>query len=144
MSDQEKIGPAIDAMRKGLDALAAWIAAHSELPVYQSQSSGASFYVRSYGLKVPHGDVVRAIADGARIGEVKKDESVGGEQLFVIRSFGGGVELRFHAARDEVCVRRVVGTETVQVPDPAAPLVEVEREIVEWDCQPILAAAVGS
>lgn len=44
--------------------------------------------------------------------------------------------------REAVCVRRVVGTETVTI--PARPALDAqperteEREIVEWDCEPIL------
>jgi plasmid stabilization system protein ParE len=43
--------------------------------------------------------------------------------------------------REAVCVRRVVGTETVTLPAvEAAPERTVDREIVEWDCEPILTA----
>lgn len=44
--------------------------------------------------------------------------------------------------REAVCVRRVVGTETVTLPPvKALPERTVEQEIVEWDCEPILTAA---
>lgn len=43
--------------------------------------------------------------------------------------------------REAVCVRRVVGTETVTLPAvEAAPERTVDREVVEWDCEPILTA----
>ena len=42
--------------------------------------------------------------------------------------------------REAVCTRRVVGTETVTLPAvEAQPERTVEREIVEWDCEPVLA-----
>lgn len=55
-----------------------------------------------------------------------------------------GLKLLICCDRDQVCEKRVIGTETVTetVPDPeymaAAPLVEreTEREIVEWVCPP--------
>lgn len=44
--------------------------------------------------------------------------------------------------RDAVCTRKVVGTETVTLPAvEALPERTVEREIVEWDCEPVLAGA---
>ncbi len=54
-----------------------------------------------------------------------------------------GLSLTVTVVREAVCVRRVIGTETVTV--PASPATEaqpeqtIEREIVEWDCAPILA-----
>lgn len=57
----------------------------------------------------------------------------------LIRRFTGGVTYIMNAAREEVCTAVVVGTETVTVPDPAAPKVEVERDVVEWKCHPLLA-----
>lgn len=42
--------------------------------------------------------------------------------------------------REVVCTRRVVGTKTVTLPAvEAQPERTVERDIVEWDCQPLLA-----
>lgn len=44
--------------------------------------------------------------------------------------------LDFNWPRREVCTRRVVGTE--DVPEQVTPA--HTREIVEWDCHPLLAA----
>ena len=42
--------------------------------------------------------------------------------------------------RNEACTPRVIGTEKVEVRDyDNVPYKTVEREIVEWDCDPILA-----
>jgi hypothetical protein len=125
----------IDATIAGLRSLAAWRTAHPDLSGGQL---GDSFIVHRTD---DHAKIVRAISDGARIGEVEKHEVADGERLHVARNFGGGVKLIYAADRDEVCTRRVTGTETVEIPDPAAPTVTVEREIVEWDCRPILATS---
>jgi len=123
----------IDATIAGLRALAVWRTEHPEI---NGGHLGDSFIIHRSG---DHAAVVRALADGARIGEVKKYEVRGGEGLHVSRKFGGGVSATYAAEREQVCTRRVVGTETVEVPDPDAPLVTIERDVVEWDCEPILA-----
>lgn len=72
--------------------------------------------------------------------------AIGGEKRYssdfmeVARSFGPH-EVRFQCLRETVCERVVVGTEKVMVPDPDAPKVEKEREVVEWRCAPLLAEA---
>lgn len=67
--------------------------------------------------------------------------------MLIARDFGGNVVLKLIADREQVCTKRVVGTETVEVPDPTAlalvPTITQEREIVEWDCDPVLAPEVG-
>ena len=127
----------INAMRVGLDQLAAWVDAHPDIPLHRS---GATWIVADHRMDDPdHGEIVRAIADGAPIGTITKKVGASDTILFVERAFAGGVKLQHQAARDEVCERRVVGVETVEVPDPDAPLVTIEREIVEWDCKPLLA-----
>jgi hypothetical protein len=84
---------------------------------------------------------VRALAHGAPKtgpGAVRKDVN-DGEPSYVeaVRMFGS-VQVRAWTSRENVCVRRVVGTEPVEVPDPAAPTITIDREIVEWDCLPVL------
>lgn len=55
----------------------------------------------------------------------------------VSRSFGS-VVLNLFTGRENVCVARVVGTEEVEVPDPDAPKITITRDIIEWDCNPVL------
>lgn len=51
------------------------------------------------------------------------------------------ISLRVEAPRDLVCTPRVVGTKTVKRPDyNAAPTIEVEVDVVEYDCPPSLLA----
>lgn len=62
-----------------------------------------------------------------------------------------GLKLLICCDREEVCEKRVIGTEVITetVPDPeymaSAPLVEreTEREIVEWVCTPSILAEAG-
>ena len=79
----------------------------------------------------------RLLMAGAPVGSIKKESSEVAQT--VSRSFGK-IKLSIHTSRAAVCERRVIGVEKVQVPDPTAPTVEVEREIVEWVCAPILPA----
>jgi hypothetical protein len=80
--------------------------------------------------------LTRILTDGAPIGTVTKRND--DDFARVTRRFGA-VTVEAHCARDKACTARVVGTETVEIPDPAAPKITVERDIVEWDCKPILA-----
>lgn len=57
----------------------------------------------------------------------------------VTRMFGP-VAHKVFTLRENVCVRRQVGTETVMEPDPNA-MVAVERPVYEYDCTPVLADA---
>lgn len=64
-----------------------------------------------------------------------------GTYLRLKRTFGP-VELRFVFERDAVCVARVVRVD--EIPEEVIPehvIPAHTREIVEWDCQPILAPA---
>jgi len=51
---------------------------------------------------------------------------------------------RITVKRGAVCTRRVVGTETVVKPAVSLPERTETIEIVEWDCEPVLAAEVAS
>lgn len=60
------------------------------------------------------------------------------------RDLGYGARIRLSAGREVVCERVVVGTRKTMAPDPRAPLVEVEEEIVEWRCPDSLMREVGA
>lgn len=72
---------------------------------------------------------------GTKDKEVTEDQHYGFEVLGQIR----GLHVRVYGKRDEVCTRRVVGTETV-TEKVATEFVdrEVTRDVVEWDCGPLL------
>ena len=57
-------------------------------------------------------------------------------------TYGKGiVRLSISTSRSNVCTRKVIGTEMVEVTDYSIPQPKkmVEREIVEWECSPLLA-----
>lgn len=66
-----------------------------------------------------------------------RTKSGDGTYFWVGRRFGP-LTAEIFTARNQVCERVVVGVETVEVPDPDAPKVTVEREVVEWQCSPVL------
>lgn len=127
----------ISAITVALAELQSWSDAHPDMAIHRCANFTTWIMDTSSTT-----DAVRAMKDGAD--RLTKETSADGRTLFVQRDFGAGVELQHQAVRDEVCTARVVGTETVTVPDPEAPLVEVERDIIEWDCGPLLAGAVQS
>jgi hypothetical protein len=62
------------------------------------------------------------------------------DMLTISRDFGP-VEVRFYFTRSEVCTRKVVGIETVPAEFvPAYTRPARTRDIVEWECEPLLAA----
>lgn len=116
---------------KNLRALADWYEQHPEV------TDGPT--------SVDVGCIADESAKGIRrvaraLGTFDKDHA--GTILTLTRKFGG-ITLRFIFWRSAVCQKRVVKTETVTelVADPNAPKVEVTRtrEVVEWDCPPLLA-----
>lgn len=128
----------IDDMIEGLRQLADWRHAHPEIP---GVMSGAFWVVAHWQIDpIVPADIVRAITDGAPVGAVTKKVGKGEIEntMFFERRFPGGVRIQYQADRERVCVRRVIGTEQVEVPDPDAPAVTIDREIVQWDCAPIL------
>ena len=61
------------------------------------------------------------------------------DSYFEVHLSFGGIDYESWARRESVCDRRVVGTETVT--EKVAVQYEereVEKEIVEWDCHPLL------
>lgn len=81
----------------------------------------------------------------------KVEKSITEQQYNLVISFGS-LKAEALAAREQVCERVVVGTETVtkRVPDPAklaeVPEVEVTETVerVEWQCRPLLASGVDA
>ena len=70
-------------------------------------------------------------------GRFDKETTGDGSYLWLRRHFGPHT-LDLSTPRETVCERVVLGTETVEIPDPQAPKVSVERDVVEWVCSPLL------
>lgn len=84
-------------------------------------------------------DGARRLAVGAPLGAVTKHHK--GNYVHVRRAFGS-VVIECWSSRERVCVRKQVGTKTVEIPDPnvQVPTVTVDQPIYEWDCtEPLLA-----
>lgn len=63
-----------------------------------------------------------------------------GNSFELKKNFGDAVRYVSVVSRDAVCTARVVGTEMKEVPDyKNIPKVTKEVDIVEWDCDPLLA-----
>ena len=58
-----------------------------------------------------------------------------------------GLRYVISVAREKVCEAKVVGKKVVKKRDPealkAVPMIEVEEDIVEWECTPLLAPSEG-
>lgn len=127
----------------GLRRLADVLEAHPDIPLpYHGSWAGITIHYL-------HDEDARAnMAAAARAfgGTWDKTASEGerSEYFDLTTKLAGGLLLELTAYRSAVCERVVVGVETVtkQVPDPAAPLVEVSEvvETVQWKCAPVLEA----
>ena len=104
----------------GLRAIADWYEAHPEAP-----QPHTSFEVFTAHTKQ------EAINIARWFGHADKRYESG--LLYLSRDFGG-VRLTFVFSQEAVCTRRVVGVKHV----PAVFIAEHDREIVEWDCHPLL------
>jgi hypothetical protein len=83
-------------------------------------------------------EMARAAKVLAKVGMVKKDFS--SSYANITKDFGPHAQIECTSMRDKVCTKKVVGTETV--PKKAFVTIEGEyetKEIVEWECDPILA-----
>jgi hypothetical protein len=79
---------------------------------------------------------VVALAQAGSIEKVYSNSYMDLKKLF------GPVRYEMSIARKEVCERKVVGTRKVEKRDPdlveQVPMIEVDEEIIEWECLPIL------
>ena len=116
---------------QGLRDLADWVEAHPEIDLPDESISVFSKHTKEEAAKV-----LLALTP------CKKDYS--GDLFTLSRSFGH-VRLKFLFVRSAVCTRRVVRTEEVPeeiIPEKVEPeqvIAAHTKEIVEWDCDPILA-----
>lgn len=59
----------------------------------------------------------------------------------LVQHTDSGMTVGIYVHRDNVCERVITGKEIVEMPDPDAPKVKVERDVVEWVCPPSLMEA---
>jgi hypothetical protein len=112
----------------GLRQIASWVEAHPEIvpPPYPE----VAWHHLETAEEAAH--ITRAL------GTVKKHGFTPGNEgaVSLVRMFGA-IAFRVTFWRKDVCTRRVVGTEHV----PEQVVAAHTKEIVEWDCHPILARA---
>jgi hypothetical protein len=77
-----------------------------------------------------------------KIGGKWSKGSTGSAYFEMTRELTDAVAVQVYVPRQQVCTANVVGTKTVKRADPNAPLVEVEEDVIEWECDPILLARV--
>jgi hypothetical protein len=130
---------------EGLRAMADFAEAHPEM--LSEYPMAVSLYCN-----LPDGDPKEEMARMARTLAPceKKVTDYGSPSFHLVKRFGPHT-YTFFTERENVCVRRVVGTEEVEVEgytDEAQAIIDAiprvvkteEREIVEWDCEPLLSA----
>lgn len=113
----------MSAYTDGLRALADLFDAHPD----KTPPDWSSIVVNLF---VDDGDAALALARSLG-GNWEKQEY--GDWLALRRTVGPHY-IDIDVRRDQVCERVQVGTKTVEIPDPAAPTVTVEKPIYEWEC----------
>lgn len=117
----------------GLRALADECEARPELGALLAVEWMTYSFSRFFAEEAEFADAVRALGG-------RREKDAIGSYLEVSRRFGDFLKVDFNIARGKVCDAVEVGRESVEVPDPNAPKVTVDRPIIEWRCRPILEA----
>lgn len=106
-----------------LREIADWYEAHPDVPAPSPAPINLFF-----------GDKDELVAVARAVGE-RLTKSGSGDWYWLRKEFPSGWALEFNVRREQVCTRRVVGTEPV--PEQIIPA--HTKEIVEWDCHSLLA-----
>lgn len=124
------------------------IAAHPEIPTPYvtgiSYSSGSGQAVDlNWFVPINVADHVEQKRTAARILKAvggKWDKDPNPDERFNFTQHRGGLHLNVQVEREAVCERVVTGVESVTISAVAAvPEHTIERDIVEWRCEPVLA-----
>lgn len=122
--------------RSALHSVAYWLEEHPDLRVSNiemAEDGHAVITCFSYHTK----EDVRELLTHWGPGRV--DKHYGQNLLTLTLTPSDEVSVQAFMQRDNVCTARVVGTETLHVEAvEASPARTVERDIVEWDCVPLL------
>lgn len=123
---------------EGLREIADAMEANPEMPL--PYSSGYVF--AAHHLRDGESDL-EAMRRLAKTIPGKLEKSSDDSYFYLTRKFGA-IQVQLCAARDEVCVKKQVGTKTVKKIEAVETReVEVEEPVYEWDCEPILAKAAA-
>lgn len=126
--------PVADKLRN----LADWLDAHPNVRVSHVQASSYDGEVVAQDYSPETAEDLAALARSVG-GKWEKVAPEGSTTFQLRQEVMPGYVISLVAWRSQVCTKVVTGTREVEVPDPAAPLVTVEEEIVEWRCEPLLA-----
>jgi hypothetical protein len=121
---------------QGLRDMADWLENTPEALLGEPRWNG--IYVSFYGAEKEH-----VVALAGAPGGIGKNYY--GASFELIKKFGP-VTYSMGATREAVCTKKVVGTKTVEKEDPEVrkerlkdiPIIEVEEEVIEWECHPLL------
>lgn len=133
LTEAEKRQATIDAHRH----VASLLEDHSDLPAPFVASNGLIWWTL-YSWECPDGVSAMVALIRRTIGgkwDKREESNYGGEPDMVFEHPGYQIKVK----REAVCVRRVVGTETITKPAVSLPERTETVEIVEWDCEPLLA-----
>lgn len=134
--------PTASEVAHGLRELADWIEANPDNPAARAIAHNmTAIGTGTITFNADEFHQMAAALGGERVKEATDD------YMIVTRRFGP-VLTRVRRWRETVCVAKVVRTEIEEIPArdaiPAQPARTVEREIIEWECPPVLAAEVAS
>lgn len=118
--------------------VADFIEAHPDIPFPFVYSDGVIAWTL-YSFECPDGVPAMVAAIRRAVGgKWDKRESTGivGDAEMLFERDGYSIKVR----REAVCTRRVVAVKTITKPAISLPERTETREVVEWDCDPILAA----
>ena len=122
-----------------LRAVAGLLDANPDLPPPVVVTASSSVYWHLYSWE--HEDI-QAVAGLIRRRLGGRWKKTYDRDELVLRREQEGLKLTIAVKRDAVCTRRVVGTETVTLPAVEAQAERTEeREVIEWDCEPLLSKA---
>ena len=151
--DQDTTAPAADPHRAaytaGLRQLAGILDAHPELPLpFEGGSAGrAMSFHFLFGADPRAALAAAARARPCTLAKNVRDYGEHGAYLDLAGQLAG-LHVELTAYRDDVCTRRVTGTEDREVEETVTPAVtrKVTRtvDVVEWECHPVMAPAGGA
>lgn len=125
-------------LARNLRAVADLLDAHPDLPNCYITAHGSTGAVKVDWQAWCTDKAAAALVVSTIPGTWERDELFDDEARWIQQR--GLITLDVSVKRDLVCERRVVGTETVTIPAVAAQPERTEtRDVVEWDCKPLLA-----
>ena len=126
------------ALRDSLHEATEWLDTHPDFILGAIYKNFEKIELVSYAYDNNKEGIKQALFDSRTTG-IKFDKEYTGDYLNLKLELSKNLVVRVPFDRDEVCERRVVGTRTVEREIATGWRKEnVEEDIVEWDCPPLL------